>query len=121
MAQGDFKLKRSNWLGPQDWGDRGTELIKSTPSKQATAATPSALRAAIDAGKTGDKVNAADPAAAPLDSDAEAAGTTVSTEDVRMALRAESVQPHPKNSGTGLGWAWLLVGFVGLCILLFIS
>ena len=36
---------------------------------------PGRARAAIDAGKTGDKVPAEDPAAAPMHTDAEAAGT----------------------------------------------
>ena len=37
---------------------------------------PARLRQAIDSGTTGDKVNYPDPAAAPLGTDDEAAGTT---------------------------------------------
>lgn len=47
------------------------------------------LRDAIDRGRTGSKVPARDPAAAPLGTDDEAAGTPPSTEDVKSALRHE--------------------------------
>ncbi|MDF2120580.1 hypothetical protein PY365_33955 [Roseiarcaceae bacterium H3SJ34-1] len=47
------------------------------------------LRAVIDRGKTGDKVPAADPAAAPLGTDEEAAGTPLSRSAIEMAYRSE--------------------------------
>lgn len=47
------------------------------------------LRADIDAGKTGDKVAASDPAAAPLGTDEEAGGVTTPDEAVEKARRAE--------------------------------
>ena len=49
------------------------------------------LRRDIDSGRTGDKVAAPDPAAAPLGTDDEAAGTTPSAERVEMA-RMEELQ-----------------------------
>lgn len=49
----------------------------------------SQLRRDIDSGRTGDKVAAPDPAAAPLGTDDEAAGTTLSAEVVEMAQKEE--------------------------------
>jgi hypothetical protein len=51
------------------------------------------LRADIDSGKTGDKVGGLDPAAAPLGTDDEAAGTPPSPETVAAARAAEG-GPH---------------------------
>jgi hypothetical protein len=47
------------------------------------------LRADIDAGRTRDKVPGSDPAAAPLGTDEEAAGTPISPEAVALARRHE--------------------------------
>lgn len=47
--------------------------------------TTEQLRDDIDRGRTGDKVNASDPAAAPLGTDEEAAGTPLSGDVVRQA------------------------------------
>jgi hypothetical protein len=48
------------------------------------------LRDAIDRGETGDKVRAFDPAAAPLGTDEEAAGTPPSPEQVALAWEQET-------------------------------
>jgi hypothetical protein len=47
------------------------------------------LRDAIDRGRTGSKVPFPDPAAAPLGTDDEAAGTPPTTEQATLALRNE--------------------------------
>lgn len=47
------------------------------------------LRDALDHGRGGDKVNFTDPAAAPLGTDDEAAGTTPTPQQVEWALAAE--------------------------------
>jgi hypothetical protein len=47
--------------------------------------TTAQLRDDIDRGRTGDKIEASDPAAAPLGTDEEAAGTPPSGEAVRQA------------------------------------
>ena len=47
------------------------------------------FRHAIDTGRTGDKVAHPDPAAAPLGTDDEAAGTPVTQERLNMAWAAE--------------------------------
>jgi hypothetical protein len=44
-------------------------------------------RARIDAGDTGDKIQASDPAAAPLSTDAESAGTPTSPAQVIAAVQ----------------------------------
>lgn len=51
--------------------------------------TPSRLRTAIDAGKGGDKIAFEDPAASPLGTDDEAAGTPPAGPDVARAARSE--------------------------------
>jgi hypothetical protein len=50
---------------------------------------PAQLKAAIDAGRTGDKAAALDPAAAPLGTDEEAAGTPAGPWAVSQAHEAE--------------------------------
>jgi hypothetical protein len=51
--------------------------------------TTSMLRIDIDSGRTGDKIDWPDPAAVPLGTDDEAAGTPASPERVLLALRQE--------------------------------
>ena len=51
--------------------------------------TVAQLRDAIDRGRTGSKVPYEDPAAAPLGTDEEAAGTPPSPEAIRIAMRNE--------------------------------
>ena len=74
--------------------------------------TTEQLRIAIDRGLAGDKVDAADPAAAPLGTDDEAGGTPNTSEQVRLAARHElgrrPIQMAQRT--TGLGHAWWLVG-----------
>lgn len=54
--------------------------------------TPEQLRHDIDAGRTRDKVRGSDPAAAPLGTDEEAAGTPVAPAAVATARRQERGQ-----------------------------
>ncbi|WP_306117856.1 MULTISPECIES: hypothetical protein [unclassified Roseitalea] len=54
--------------------------------------TADRLRHDIDTGRTGDKVSYPDPAAAPLGTDAEAAGAPPTPSQVDMAHRAETRQ-----------------------------
>jgi hypothetical protein len=66
-------------------------------TKDSSRDTPSRLRQDIDAGRSRDKVAFPDPAAAPLGTDDEAAGTPVSREQARMA-HAEEVQQDDEGS-----------------------
>lgn len=59
--------------------------------------TGAELRDRIDRGQTGDKVPVVDPAAAPLGTDDEAAGTPPKAADVAAAAAAETVH-HPVSA-----------------------
>ena len=50
------------------------------------------LRHAIDKGETRDKVRGSDPAAVPLEADAEASGTPTPPSGVRAALQEETAR-----------------------------
>jgi hypothetical protein len=82
--------------------------------KQQNRRTPQQERAAIDAGRKGDKTPGFDPAVAPMETDAEAAGThTRSTEDAGAdssprfrnaaafdnAMRPKAGLPNPQQHG----------------------
>ena len=54
-----------------------------------TASTTAKLKHDIDRGRTGDKVDATDPAAAPLGTDEEAAGTPPSRHAIKQAHEHE--------------------------------
>jgi hypothetical protein len=94
----------------------GAELDPATPIENTEQ-----LRIAIDQGHGGDKVDAPDPAAAPLGTDDEAGGTPNDRSQVRSAA-AQEIRARPRQSRQrlgGLGHAWWLIGFtvlVGLSI-----
>ncbi|WP_429912189.1 hypothetical protein [Glycocaulis sp.] len=60
------------------------------------------LRHDIDRGRTHDKVDFPDPAAAPLGADEEAAGTQVTPSQARQARRDEAGRPAGKAGAPGL-------------------
>jgi len=68
-----------------------------TPSRTDSATTEQ-LRRDIDRGLTGDKIPVEDPAAAPLGTDDEAAGTPPTADDVRDARRREAIGRLPDTS-----------------------
>jgi hypothetical protein len=57
------------------------------------------LRDAIDRGRTGSKVPARDPAAAPLGTDDEAGGAPPTPGEVATAMRAELKNPAATHGG----------------------
>jgi hypothetical protein len=69
------------------------------------------LRDDIDAGRTGDKVDWPDPAAAPLGTDEEAAGTPPEASAVETALRLELSRSSKSIAHRGVGAGWLLIAF----------
>ena len=81
--------------------------------------TTEQLRIAIDQGNG--KVDATDPAAAPLGTDDEAGGTPNTLAQVRLAA-AHEIRPNKKRQrATGLGHAWWVIGaivFIGASVLL---
>jgi hypothetical protein len=56
------------------------------------------LRGAIDRGRTGDKVDFPDPAAAPLGADDEAAGHPPSRAEIRVAAKHEVQDRRPLDA-----------------------
>jgi hypothetical protein len=75
--------------------------------------TTEQLRIAIDQGEAGDKVDAGDPAAAPLGTDDEAAGSPDRADQVSLAasqeVRGRASAGRQRNAG--IGSAWWLIGF----------
>lgn len=69
------------------------------------------LRAAIDQGRTGDKVAFPDPAAAPLGADDEAGGHTPDPQSVQMALNAEVVV-HGATKPPVMGALMLMIAVI---------
>jgi hypothetical protein len=59
--------------------------------------TTDRLRHDISRGRSGGKVNFSDPAAAPLGTDDEAAGTPPSTESIKLAYDLEIGRPVSSN------------------------
>lgn len=76
------------------------------------------LRHDIDTGRTGDKVCWPDPAAAPLGTDEEAAGTPLSPELVAHTREREvSRRAAPATTNArDLGAAWILISFVAILV-----
>lgn len=86
-------------------------MEESKPGKPPNA---DQLRAAIDSGKTGDKVAFPDPAAAPLGTDAEAGGAPPAAGELHQAYTAEAgstSRGSPRRGGRALP---ALLGFLGL-------
>lgn len=80
--------------------------------------TVSQLRDDIDSGRTGDKVAADDPAAAPLGTDEEAAGTPPAPDAVAAARRIETGRPvtRRKEAPPPL-WLRILLGVLALSLI----
>ena len=72
------------------------------------------LRANIDAGGTGDKVSFPDPAAAPLGTDAEAAGFPPTQRELRLEAVSQAGSP------ISTGWPDDTVGIVVYCAAVFL-
>lgn len=90
----------------------------------ATAKTPAADHGYIQKGLTGDKVPGFDPAAAPLETDAEAAGTAQPLDPVLPPASRAVDQPNASAHGTAMrgfshkaepsglpGGFWLMLAF----------
>ena len=75
-----------------------------TPEDNLDGPTTAKLRHDIDRGRGGDKVDAIDPAAAPLGTDDEAAGTPPSREAVQIAYNNE-IGSRPSSERAKTDWA----------------
>jgi len=96
----------------------GYKLDPKTPVE-----TTEQLRIAIDQGHAASKVDATDPAAAPLGTDDEAGGTPNSTAQVRAAAvhEIQATPSSPRQRISGIGAAWWLIGFSVLMGVLIIA
>ena len=91
-------------------------MADERPSGDAPRETADRLRADIDRGRTGDKVPVTDPAAAPLGTDDETAGTPPTAAEV-AAARAGLDTPGPPQPSRGLRGSWVgLIFIIVLCI-----
>ncbi|MGQ4272932.1 hypothetical protein [Terrihabitans sp. B22-R8] len=95
-------------------------------SDPAIRSHPEQLRADIDKGRTGDKIAGSDPAASPLGTDEEAAGTPPPSDAVSdsraneikgLAQRPPEALP---NSGLMHYWPWIAIGIVVLIAIIVI-
>lgn len=106
-----------------------TKSSNDRPSNNGAAAVDR-LRGRIDSGVTGEKVGFSDPAAAPLGTDAEAAGATPTLDQVRKAEGALDYQPEAdgkkrslherQKSQTGMAIAvtvFCVIALAGLLVL----
>lgn len=75
-----------------------SDPLRTAPVPVTTTPTAQMLKGAIDSGRTGDKVDFADPGAAPLGTDDEAAGTADTAARVALAMLQELEQGSIANS-----------------------
>jgi hypothetical protein len=79
--------------------------------------TTDRLRSDIDHGRTGDKVDFPDPAAAPLGTDEEAAGAGPTAAAIAQARRFETGRKaYSPQRQAGVGSAWVLIVFIVVCL-----
>src|SRR3954453_24111924 len=83
--------------------------------------TTDRLRSDIDSGRTGDKIAASDPAAAPRGTDDEAAGTPPSRGAVDLArqhevTRAQEAKPEDQRFGSVIVYGMIVAGLAVLMI-----
>ena len=92
-------------------------LTKARREGAPAESTAEQLKADIDSGRTGDKVNNPDPAAAPLGTDEEAAGTPIRGNILSQARKAEraALQQGHDQSQRGIGLAWIIIAIVAAC------
>jgi hypothetical protein len=79
------------------------------------------LRHKIDSGSTGEKVDFPDPAAAPLGTDAEAAGHPPSPHEVSLDLAASQPVRKRREGDPGLVIYLSLLGTVSLLALIIVA
>jgi hypothetical protein len=93
-------------------------MADGKPDKRAPSADK--LRAEIDAGRTGDKVAFPDPAAAPLGTDEEAAGTPPTPEHLDIAFAQEPRRPtrHRYRNGGRIAIVLIAIAFIATIALL---
>ena len=87
-----------------------SNLGRKVRSRSGAEPTLEQLRDDIDSGRTGDKVQGSDPAAVPLGTDDEAAGTTPTLARRREARDTQpAARPYPGERDRTPGAAWILI------------
>src|SRR5205085_2497152 len=95
MGNGERRARASSvlaFVGMTDFLGQACKSYRATRARSAgyrSMENPARIRTAIDSGRTGDKVDYPDPAAAPLGTDEEAAGTRLSPDAVQQAMKKE--------------------------------
>jgi hypothetical protein len=78
------------------------------------------LRDDIDRGRTGDKVRGGDPAAVPLGTDDEAAGTPPTPSRLRQAsAQSATIEMRTDQQTRSPGAAWILIVFAVALLVVF--
>ena len=97
-------------------------MPRRSETNSSRGATWERLRKDVDSGLTGDKVNFPDPAAAPLGTDSEAAGTPMDPTAIWEAHRYETrnTKPPKQDRGVALYVAFIVIFgcFLGLALTL---
>jgi hypothetical protein len=102
-----MERREQNMTDPNDKpGRKQTDRPDASPDDRTASAAP--LRGDLDAGHGRDKVNYPDPAAAPLGTDDEAAGTPITEEQLQMARAQEDrrdrvPETDPSRTAGGIG------------------
>ena len=86
-----------------------------------TNPTVDQLRLDIDSGRTRDKVQVSDPAAAPLGADDEAAGVPASPERVLRARRQELAAGGATPKQKKIGAAWILFAVIAVLSIMLVA
>ena len=102
------------------WQDFAGSVMKprrNEPGLNEPGLTTARLRHEIDSGRAGDKIDNCDPAAAPLGTDEEAAGTPPSREAVRVAMAHEVKRPRASPQQHDHGVNIFIAAILGLVLL----
>jgi hypothetical protein len=91
--------------------------MNASPQKTVTEPTADRLRYEIDRGRGGDKVDARDPAVAPLGTDDEAAGWPPTPAQIKQAY-ANEIAPGPSSENIRDSGVLLYVCAVGFLVIL---
>jgi len=90
--------------------------INAVPQKTVTEPTADRLRYEIDRGRGGDKVDASDPAVAPLGTDDEAGGSPPTPAQVKQAY-ANEIAPGPSSENVGDTGVLIYMGALGFLVM----
>jgi hypothetical protein len=96
-------------------GNASMPSVNTNQDRQ-SAPTIEQLRRDIDRGMAADKVRLTDPAAAPLGTDDEAAGTPATPSRIARAVLTEISPPNVSDDDPAPGAAWIIIAAVFVLI-----